>query len=94
MPPGNSSETLSPPKDVEKAEDMEQIAVNEGSRQEEVPLPSSQQSEKSDPFLVHLMPEESPKSFAFSKKIVIQAIISSGALCSTFASSIVRAPSQ
>lgn len=37
--------------------------------------------------MVHLDPEESPKNFSFARKVVITIVISSGALCTTFASS-------
>ena len=43
-----------------------------------------------DPYLVFLDDEESPKSLSFLRKCIIVLIVSSGALCSTFDSSIVR----
>lgn len=43
-----------------------------------------------DPYLVFLDEEESPKRLSFLQKCIIVLIVSSGALCSTFASSVVR----
>lgn len=84
----SSSDTLSSSKDVEKATDTEQTPpIDVNQRQKEI-SPVTTLDAKEDPFLVYLDAEESPKALTFARKIIIMIVISSGALCSTFASSI------
>ena len=45
-----------------------------------------------DPYLVFLDADENPKSWSFLKKCVVVFVVSTGALCSTFASSVVSSP--
>lgn len=90
--PRGSNETLAPPGDVEKAAALvskQEAPVDDDVRQKQEPsenVPSSDQE-----FLVFLDEDESPKSLSLARKCIIVAVVSMGALCSTFASSVVRA---
>ncbi|EKM59652.1 uncharacterized protein PHACADRAFT_86536 [Phanerochaete carnosa HHB-10118-sp] len=85
----SSTDTLSPQKDVEKADKAEdarqQPPVDVDQHKISPPIaPASDQ----DSYLVNLTPDEDPKTLSFARKVVIMIVICCGALCSTFASSI------
>ena len=80
--------------DLEKAERMEPyvqpIAIDEEGRMEQEPHNSPTSPVKLfDKYLVELDPKESPYHLPLFRKVTIVLVVSIGALCSTFASSIV-----
>jgi hypothetical protein len=86
-----SMETLSAAPDIEKtnyALERPGSIENEEEQRKLDNIADSAVSDK-DPYLVFLEPEESPHSLSSTRKASIVLVISVGALCSTFASSIV-----
>lgn len=84
-------ETLSVPHDIEKADhatEQPPSVDNEQEQRKSESIADTTISDK-DPYLVFLDPEESPYSLSSARKAAIVLVISGGALCSTFASSIV-----
>ena len=86
-----SSDTLTMKNDVEKAnggaEQVPTAQADSSEKQESTEaLPPTQEVDK---HLVFLDPHESPYNFSMVRKIAIVFVMSCGALCSTFASSIV-----
>lgn len=87
------SETSSSNLDTEKSDleaNQQRTPIDLAEQQKGEPLNDIQPSEK-DPYLVFLDEDESPKSYTFFRKCLIVFVVSTGALCSTFASSVVRA---
>ena len=81
----SSTETLPSGGDIEKADSSR---TSNELRKADV---GEVETGRGDPFLVDTLSEdEDPKHLSFLRKIIIMFVMSLGALCSTFCSSIVR----
>ena len=75
---------------TEKTQRSNSIALDEDPENQDLDPTKRFPPFEEDPYLVFLDEEESPRNYSLLRKCVVVFVVSTGALCSTFASSIVR----